>query len=347
MNIQATFTQFALLNAMKGGSKKKEQLLKTDARILLDSSLNGVRVTTFELTFPRIVLAEWNTHRVMSRNAASSRAIPNKKLIKQCTFEPDVWRLNDKGMQPKRVANKLQAFLAHIVWWHLARRSMIICSTLLRWIGIHKELCNRLMEPWMYVKVIATSTQWDNFFSLRVHKDAQREIRILARRMLEEFMESIPVLREIHIPFVDDREFHSWKLVPENARQIYFLLRRSVACCARVSYLTHDGKNDSDADMQLHDRLLVEVPQHASPGEHQAMTYKMYEMLVNNIMEWNSLKPKKDRWAERIPIPKQKRNDMGGNLSPEIVQYRKVVEKLSGNKRVGHAFLKSLLEEEI
>lgn len=319
--------------------------MRTDAKILLDSSVDGVRITTFELTFPRIVLAEWNTHRVMSRNSASSRAIPNKRLIKQCTFEPDIWRLNDKGMQPKRNANRLQSFLAHIVWWHLARRSMIICSTLLRWIGIHKELCNRLLEPWMYVKVIATSTQWDNFFALRVHNTAQREIMILAQKMLDEFLQSTPAIREMHIPFVEERLLYSWNLTVKNAVQILFLLKQSVARCARVSYLTHDGKNDPDANTALHDKLLIEVPQHASPGEHQAMTWKIYDMLVSALPEWAALRPKRKSAIERVM--KKARPDLGGNLSPEIVQYRKVVELLAGNKRKGHVFLKELYKEEV
>ncbi|BCS35772.1 hypothetical protein TBR22_A50060 [Luteitalea sp. TBR-22] len=236
------------------------------AEVLLDSiNPAGQRLTTFVLRFPRFVLPEFNTHRMFSRNASSSRAIPTARLMQQLVDDPVIpveWGRNQSGMQAREVLDASGAAAAEAEWLR-ARDAALAHAEQLRATGVHKQIVNRLLEPWMWASVIVSSTTYDNFFTLRCHPDAQPEIKRLADLMREAFTASSPVSRrpgEWHLPFVglDDRD-----LSIEEQKQV------SVARCARVSYLTHVGTRDIDADKQLHQRLLDAG--HWSPFEHVAM----------------------------------------------------------------------------
>lgn len=244
-----------------------------EAKIIIDSiSPKGVRLTTFELKYPRFVLAEFNTHRVFSRNSASSRAIPVKKLIKDVIDDPVIpvfWGKNQAGMQAKEELSGIPLKLAQFLWG-IARYPACGIAYCMTKIGLHKQIANRIIEPWMWTKTIVTTTEWDNFFELRMHEDAQPEIYVLATRMYEEYLKSKPKLLgygKWHLPYISDEE--------TGKCDIDTLIKASAARCARVSYLTHDGKTpDIEKDLKLYNSLVGAVPIHGSPTEHQATPNK-------------------------------------------------------------------------
>lgn len=241
------------------------------AKILADHlGPSGKRIVTFEVTFPRIVLAEFNTHRMFSRNSASSRAIPVEKMLKRVQEDPFIpvyWGKNQKGMQ---AAEELQGeALARAQEEWLLQRDYAVSSVIaLQAIDLHKQIANRLLEPWLFHTVIVTATEYDNFFALRTHKDAQPEIRKIAVMMEKLYSESVP--KDVpagfwHLPLVEDlAELQAAGYTEDQIRRI------SVGRCARVSYLTHDGKRDPKADIELCDRL--QASGHMSPFEHVAVS---------------------------------------------------------------------------
>jgi len=258
------------------------------AKILADSlSPDGVRLTTFEVTFPRIILSEFNTHRQFSRNSASSRAIPVEKMIKRVMEDPYVpssWGKNQKGMSADENIYGLGAENALSAWYN-ARDSAIRYARKLLEIGVHKQLTNRLLEPFMWHTVICTSTEWVNFFHLRNNAQAHPDIQTIAK-MMQVLYESPLELRKLnygewHLPLVQRTEdmhalFDAGLAQVDNADSLIdeLLVKISVARCARVSYLTHDGKRDIQADLNLYDKLLTSG--HLSPFEHVARPVKVF-----------------------------------------------------------------------
>jgi thymidylate synthase ThyX len=235
------------------------------ARVLLDSlSPSGVRLTTLEVTFPRFVLAEFNTHRVLSRNSASSRAIPTNKLIERVVNDPVVpleWGRNKAGMSADDVLGEAESDEAQGVWLS-ARDAAVEHARRLLALNVHKQELNRVLEPFLWHTVIVTATEWDNFFALRCSAAAQPEIRAAAVAMREALAASRPAtvaLGKWHLPLVQDDERNQ----PIDSQK-----KISAARCARVSYLTHDGRREIGKDLDLHDRLRAD--RHLSPFEHVA-----------------------------------------------------------------------------
>jgi thymidylate synthase ThyX len=252
------------------------------AKIIADS-LNPQRdrLTTFIVTFPRIILAEFNTHRMFSRNSASSRAIPFEKMVKSVEenpFIPIAWQKQHKGMQGTEYFTDTTTIERNKQDWLYARDEAIITANTMTLTGVTKQLCNRLLEPFMWHTVIITSGKegLENFFNLRNHEAAEIHIQELAKRMLEVYNESTPKqlqTDEWHIPFSD-------KLY--NASNS-FKLKVSTARCARVSYTVvgEEGKEHSyENDIKLHDKLLESG--HFSPFEHcaKAMSDEEYKSFI-------------------------------------------------------------------
>jgi thymidylate synthase ThyX len=238
------------------------------AKILADSiSEAGDRLTTMEVTFPRMVLAEYNTHRVFSRNSASSRAIPVLKQlmrIEENPFIPIYWGKNQSGMSAKEEISTSDKKKAIAIWLAARDDAVEHCKALLD-LGVHKQIANRLLEPFMWHTVVVTATEWSNFFALRAHEDAQPEIRVIAEMMQDIYKKSEPQLLredEWHLPLIQPEEYDGVFEFSEEARKI------SAARCARVSYLTHDGRRDLEADLTLYERLVSGG--HMSPLEHVA-----------------------------------------------------------------------------
>ena len=215
------------------------------AKVIADSlSPDGARLTTLEVTFPRIILAEFNTHRVFSRNSASSRAIPVEKMLKivrENPYIPTHWGKNQKGMQAEEELSEDLQKQARDLWLEARDRAIGVVDDLLD-LGLHKQITNRLLEPFMWHTVIVTSTEWSNWTHLRDNLAAHPEIQKAARCMSEAMALSTP--RNIgyddwHLPLIQSDESD---IERDTLKKI------SVGRCARVSYLTHDGKRDHDAD---------------------------------------------------------------------------------------------------
>lgn len=280
------------------------------AEVLADSrSPAGHRLTTLEVTFPRFVLAEFNTHRVFSRNSASSRAIPIAKQLRRVLEDPCVpveFGANQPGMQAGEALSGEAERQARAEWLRArddaVRRVLglvvgpgsvaagedpmrrvdevdAICRERAQppdWLNVHKQVANRLLEPFMWHTVIVTASEWDNFFHLRCHPDAQPEIRLTAERMRAAMEGSQPAELE-------PGEWHLPLVRPEDRGEasVEELIKVSAGRCARVSYLTHAGKRDLAADVELHDRLRDSG--HMSPLEHPARPLTETELAAG---EW-------------------------------------------------------------
>jgi thymidylate synthase ThyX len=258
------------------------------ARILADSiSSAGARLTTVEVTFPRMVLAEFNTHRQFSRNSASSRAIPFDKQLERIMNDPFVpiyWGANQPGMQADGEIDKAAQKEA-VAMWLAARDAAVEQAKALNELGVHKQLVNRLLEPFMWHTVLVTATEWSNFYALRANPDAQPEIRRAAELMMEAYKASKPEELsegEWHLPLIQDDE-HEWaKANVEEAIKV------SIGRCARVSYLTHDGVRDHAKDVELYERLTTGG--HMSPLEHVATPLADAHEWSGNFQGWKQFR---------------------------------------------------------
>lgn len=239
------------------------------------SSTTGapIRLTTFSIRYPRFIHAELMTHRIFSRNASSSRAIPVKKQLERIRTDPAMpveWGKNKPGMQSEElITPELQAQAERI--WLEACMSAAGYSEAMDRLNVHKQITNRIAEPFSHIAVVITGTEWANFFSLRHHPMAQPEFQRLAAIMADAYRKPVSVPRELgpnewHLPYILDSERRDFPLRD--------CIRLSVARCARTSYLNHDGSSAIiEKDLQLHDTLVVQKPLHASPAEHQATPF--------------------------------------------------------------------------
>jgi hypothetical protein len=237
------------------------------ARVIADSvNPDGQRVTTLQLRYWRAIHAEFMSHRIFSRNASSSRAIPVRKMLAQVWNDPagpEHWGANQAGMQARGELAGWRLTAAQVLW-RAAGRAVCGAAWAAMKLGLHKQVANRLLEPWQFISVVVTATEWENFLTLRDHPDAQPEIRTLAQEIRAAMEASTPAALqwgEWHLPYGPRGQ-------SEGGAEA---LQSSVARCARVSYLTHDGRETpAEEDAALHDRLLDANPPHMSPAEHQA-----------------------------------------------------------------------------
>lgn len=242
-----------------------------EAKVIEHSvSPGGVELVTLQLKYPRFILPEFNTHRVFSRNASSSRAIPVQKMLDQVRTEPAMplhWGKNQPGMQADEQLQDMEVSHAKQLWKEAANYASFVAEKMMA-MGLHKQVVNRLLEPFLHISAVVSSTEWSNFFALRDHKDAQPEIQALAREMRWAMDNSTPkalVPGDLHLPYVTEDE----RRTLDGRHDL--LCQVSAARCARVSYLKHDGTTPSiEEDVELFNRLAGGVPIHASPLEHQA-----------------------------------------------------------------------------
>lgn len=248
------------------------------AEIIADSiSEADVRITTFLLTYPRFIHSELMTHRVFSRNSASSRAIPVKKMLQTIVETPALpiyWGKNQKGMQAKEQLTGWRLRAVNFIWF-MHRWYSLACVYLLNYLGLHKQLANRLIEPHSHITVLVTSTHWKNFFHLRAHKDAQPEFEALAIKMRDCYDDSEPIRvknGDWHLPFILRNDLDDPFVQNGELNQVSYKLRlMSAARCARTSFTLFDRSPHScEDDYKLGVRLIRANPLHASPMEHQA-----------------------------------------------------------------------------
>jgi hypothetical protein len=284
------------------------------AKILADSlAPSGKRLTTFVCTYPRAIHSELMTHRMLTKSSASSRAIPVEKLIQRIVDDPWIPSYigaNQKGMQAGEELREDKRQWA-VDTWLRARDAAVEHARHMISYGVHKQVVNRLLEPWMFITVIITGTEWNNFFALRRHEAAEPHFHELADKMWEAREASTPdemptggwhtplfgsgrtgvaeswadsdepsVLKRARDAFPDDIE-----AAAKYAEEL--MVKISVGRCARVSYLTHDGRRDIKEDIGLHDRLLSQKPMHAAPFEHVAMALDQPER-HGNLVGWKS-----------------------------------------------------------
>lgn len=259
-----------------------------EVQIIADSiNDSGNRLTTFQLRYWRPIHSELMTHRVFSRNAGSSRARPSKRIIDQVRNDPWgplYWGANQKGMQARELLKASERVQAERTWMEAAHYAADSAQLLLE-ANAHKQIVNRILEPFTYIDVVVTATEYNNWFVLRDHPDAQPEIQDLARRMKQAMELSTPKLLqpgEWHLPYIleEDWDAAQHKLqevrvspnTPSFKEMTLEILRKvSVARCARVSYKAFDGNvAPIEKDLVLYHQLLVSEPLHASPAEHQA-----------------------------------------------------------------------------
>jgi thymidylate synthase ThyX len=271
-----------------------------ETKIILDSiAPSGGRLTTFQFTLPRIVLAEFNTHRMFSRNSASSRAIPVEKQIKRVMenpFIPSYWGKNQKGMQADQEVTDEEAVRAQVEWL-IQRDYCVDTAKTLMAIGIHKQLTNRLLEPWMWHTIVCTATEYQNYFGLRDNKQAAPEIRDSAHIAQELYRKNEPSFLEdggFHLPYVagpgyDLIQLHGLGYSMKELCEI------SVGRCAAVSYLNQENVTDPNGDIDRAKKRLLPSG-HMSPFEHVA------EALTKE--RWRSIaRTQAEQWIEhRIPV---------------------------------------------
>lgn len=264
-------------------------------------SRDGIRLTTLHLRYPRFIHAEFMTHRVFSRNARSSRAVPVSKMIEEVKYDPVVplyWGKNQPGMQASEEHDALVELgeemcdtgigeypspksLTREEAWLEARDRAVEAAQAFAAAGYHKQIVNRLLEPFMHIDTLVTATEWDNFFTLRDHPDAEPHIQMLAREIKAALEASEPRLLkddEWHLPYVYEVEaLRLWETryggaSQREAREEWKsdLIKLSVARCARISYQPFNGDGSFEAEMARYRRLVEAFPPHASPAEHQA-----------------------------------------------------------------------------
>jgi len=265
------------------------------ARVLLDSvSPAGIRLTTMEVRYPRFIHSEVLTHRVFSRNSSSSRALPIRKMIDAVREEPAMplwWGRNQPGMQAREQIGEEARALAEAEWRRaledaLAHAEKLASSE----INLHKQLVNRILEPFAWIIVIVTATEWANFFTQRTHEDAQPEIKRIAELMLQAYRASEPRtlgLDEWHTPLIQPDE--------ESSLPLEERLKISVARSARVSYLSHAGTRDVSKDIELYEKLVGGGANgHWSPFEHVATPLASARDWSGNFRGW-------EQYRKRFP----------------------------------------------
>lgn len=265
------------------------------ARVEADSvSPAGDRIVTLVLTYPRIIHSEFMTYRSLSRNAGSSRAIPVEKTIEAVKSDPFVpvwWGKNQPGMQAREELSRTLLEAARAEWVLARDRAVKSAQELLR-LGVHKQILNRVLEAWSWITVVATGNveSWEHLFEERCHPDAQPEFQKIATMARDVLRASTPeplAYGDWHLPFAREKDYaHSPAIRAEDLKRI------CAARCARVSYLTHDGKRDTEKDVELYEKLVRQVPGHWSPLEHVAtpVEFPSWDTGERNLKGWRTLR---------------------------------------------------------
>jgi hypothetical protein len=265
------------------------------AKVIADSiGPSGVRLLSVLCAYPLMVHAEHLRHRCFSFSVASNRAIPTRLIIRQVIDDPvvPIWfGKNQGGMSAREELAGWRLRVARWAWLAARWPAIVIVWLMLR-IGLHKQIANRLLSPWQWVTVLVTGTDWENFFALRCHPDAQPEMRRAAEMMRDAIAESKPEqLRagQWHLPFVSDEERtveDDFLNFPEEAAKLGFrLLKTSVARCARVSLVKQDERRSAQDEVSMADKLMNSG--HWSPAEHQAQALGL-DQRVANLRGWRS-----------------------------------------------------------
>lgn len=269
-------------------------------KIVADSvNSEGVRLTTYELEYPRYIHAEIMTHRVFSRNAQSSRAVPVKKSLEMESIVPIEWGKNKSGMSSTEKLEGVALESAQALWDEAVKITKTFSSRLSD-IGLHKQWANRMTEWFSPIKVVVTATEWDNFFWLRIDPDAaQPEIVELAKQMFEARENSVPMKLlpgEWHLPYVES--VIDYNELIKMREQLFFVgedeiglddaIKISASACAQVSYRNLD--TSIEKALSIYNRLFDGPKPHLSPVEHQATPIDFANFFdnVRYIPDWQA-----------------------------------------------------------
>jgi hypothetical protein len=321
--------------------------------VLASKPTNGAPpIIAIHTRHPRIIHSEWMTHRVFSRNARSSRAVPVTTMLKEIRETPFVpwhWGKNQKGMQAAEECNEIIKTDRRVMGarglsyapreredaWLLARDNAVEIAEAFSDAGYHKQIANRLLEPFMWIDVLTTSTSWANFLHLRDHKDAEPHFRDLAQMVKEaiekaEFQTLEP--GEWHRPYIEDQDLIAvgqQNISHEERCEMFTKL--SVARCARISYAPFDGDASLKKELERYDLLVGSDPLHASPAEHQATPDQTYNariiqtdakpVLWHDNGDGSMRALNEGAWREQ----KWLHPELAGNLGPGWIQYRKTL----------------------
>ncbi|WVS24552.1 thymidylate synthase [Pseudomonas phage Psxphi15] len=284
---------------------------------------NGQMIVTWELEYQRFIHGEFMTHRLFSRNAASSRAIPVQTIINQVSDDPAMpihWGKNQSGMQAKEALSDALAYSAKYLWLKAAKYAANVAGALTD-VGLHKQATNRILEPFQTMKTVMTATCMDNFFWLRNHEDAQPEIKELARLMWEALQASTPNKLEPgdwHVPYFGNGQWFAKR----DEMPLADALAISSSCCAQVSYRKLD--DTLEKAQMVYKRLVDSEPVHASPFEHQATPITKCDGSIN-------LRNDMDSWQEGITHLDKNGSFWSGNFIGWI-QHRQLIPNNVCNK---------------
>lgn len=284
---------------------------------------NKQTVATFELEYPRWIHGEVMTHRMFSRNAMSSRAVPVEKMIAYVRNEPASpvhWGKNQPGMQAKEelVGDDLKSLKD--LWLESAQGAAYFAS-IMNTKGAHKQIVNRILEPFQTMKTVVTSTEWDNFFYLRNHEDAQPEIKRLAEVMLECFENEDPVQLtsdDWHTPYFGEGYWLKGCGIPlEDALAV------SSSCCAQVSFRQLD--DTLEKAKRIYERLVESKPVHASPFEHQCKPVQSYTCInTPELVGFINHQHKPSTWEDGITHLDRNGIFWSGNFRG-FIQHRQII----------------------
>ena len=262
---------------------------------MIEDTINpdtGVRISSIQICLPRMILAEFNTHKVIIKNFSSSRAIPSKVLREQVwhtPFTPVYWGTNQKGMSAAEELKGYKKILA-VLTWRLASKLAVGVHYLLEKVGVHKQTCNRVLEPFLTVTGLATATEWQNFLKLRLSENAQPEIQELAKCIKFVLDNSTPRkatdAEPFHFPYLTEEDKHTVPLSD--------WYKISTARCCRASYNKLGATSGVEADIALSNRLIED--EHYSPFEQLAIK------VPTDLNERARFFVRLDGWKDNLPI---------------------------------------------
>lgn len=299
---------------------------KISAEIVADSICNGHRITTMLLTVPQIVVKELLRHRMFSFSSSSMRAIPFKKVIQDVRdnmFVPLAFQKHHSGMQGAEYLSGEKAEEAKCQWIEAGLKACDEAERLYN-LGVTKQLCSRIIEPFGYAKILITATEFENFFELRVPKYKLIGLGGEPVKSRKDWLEKMQFSSVLH-PFQYPKTEEGWWILSKSSAEIHIqalaesvwdamnestprqleagmwhypfhenmpfkvswedAVKISVARAARLSYMTFDGEIDYEKDIKLHDQLLES--KHASPMEHCAIA-KGDGLFYANFNSWQS-----------------------------------------------------------
>jgi pimeloyl-ACP methyl ester carboxylesterase len=236
------------------------------------------------VTFPRGKLAEFNTHRMLSRNSESARAMPPEMTIERVLADPYIPEFGSrvKGMGVGDPLPDMDAFAAGNAWLDARDAAVGVARKLLS-MNVAKEQVNEVLTPFMWHTVIVTATEWDNFFALRAHKDAAPSLRkavVLMKQAIAESSPRVLTFGQWHLPLVEQKES------PTHSSQFAGV---SAGRCARSSYSTHH--NPESAQDSFARWIKLAQSGHWSPGEHPAECVRGDMGLdLGNFRGWRQLR---------------------------------------------------------